>query len=206
MTAIGKCLWCKSAMLPYSVNASEHYLRCSNAFKCDAQGPTRPTPEAAIVAWNRLATPDPERHLTGQEQRVMDAALRRSVAILPDDPTLIRCEDCQRPYGKPGFPDLVIPDADWKRISTTQDEGGLLCPSCICARLECAGIETTGRFRSGPLAEIEDPERVTGISDAPFPQPRRKDGGEPCGECHIQPGEKCDICGAGRSREGGDRG
>lgn len=23
-----------------------------------------------------------------------------------------------------------------------------------------------------------------------------KDGGEPCGECHIQPGETCDICGA----------
>lgn len=30
----------------------------------------------------------------------------------------------------------------------------------------------------------------------PFPQPRRKDGGEPCSECHIQPGETCDICGA----------
>lgn len=29
-----------------------------------------------------------------------------------------------------------------------------------------------------------------------FPQPRRKDGGEPCGECRIQPGETCDICGA----------
>ncbi len=30
----------------------------------------------------------------------------------------------------------------------------------------------------------------------PFPQPRRNDGGTPCGECHIQPGETCDICGA----------
>jgi hypothetical protein len=29
-----------------------------------------------------------------------------------------------------------------------------------------------------------------------LPQPARKDGGEPCGECHIQPGETCDICGA----------
>jgi len=29
-----------------------------------------------------------------------------------------------------------------------------------------------------------------------FPQPQRKVGGEPCGECHIQPGETCDICGA----------
>lgn len=30
----------------------------------------------------------------------------------------------------------------------------------------------------------------------PFPKPQRKDGGEPCGECHVQPGETCDICGA----------
>lgn len=30
----------------------------------------------------------------------------------------------------------------------------------------------------------------------PFPQPERKDGGEPCGECRIQPEETCDVCGA----------
>ena len=29
-----------------------------------------------------------------------------------------------------------------------------------------------------------------------FPQPQRKDGGEPCGECYVRPGETCDICGA----------
>jgi hypothetical protein len=30
-----------------------------------------------------------------------------------------------------------------------------------------------------------------------FPQPARKQPGErPCGECHINPGETCDICGA----------
>jgi hypothetical protein len=33
-------------------------------------------------------------------------------------------------------------------------------------------------------------------ADETFPQPERKDGGEPCGECHLQPGETCDICGA----------
>ena len=31
-----------------------------------------------------------------------------------------------------------------------------------------------------------------------FPQPRRV-GEDPCGECHIQPGETCDICGASNS-------
>ena len=29
-----------------------------------------------------------------------------------------------------------------------------------------------------------------------FPQPRRNPGGKPCGECHVKPGETCDICGA----------
>lgn len=29
-----------------------------------------------------------------------------------------------------------------------------------------------------------------------FPQPRRQDGDAPCGECHLHPGETCDICGA----------
>ncbi|MEY9718821.1 hypothetical protein [Sinorhizobium fredii] len=30
----------------------------------------------------------------------------------------------------------------------------------------------------------------------------RKDGSEPCGECHIQPGETCDICGARNTDDG----
>lgn len=29
-----------------------------------------------------------------------------------------------------------------------------------------------------------------------FPKPSRRDGQEPCGECHIKPDETCDICGA----------
>ena len=29
-----------------------------------------------------------------------------------------------------------------------------------------------------------------------FPKPRRNDGGEPCGECYLRAGERCDICGA----------
>ncbi len=59
---------------------------------------------------------------------------------------------------------------------------------------------------SGPLKEpatvmaLREMRAALAPHDAgggePFPQPRRKDGGEPCGECHIQPGETCDICGA----------
>lgn len=63
------------------------------------------------------------------------------------------CGDCGRLYGDEyGFPDLVIPDDAWRKISPTGDEGGLLCPSCMCARLENAGVVTSGVFRSGPLS------------------------------------------------------
>jgi hypothetical protein len=33
-------------------------------------------------------------------------------------------------------------------------------------------------------------------SSAELPKPQRRDGKEPCGECHLQVGEVCDICGA----------
>lgn len=37
---------------------------------------------------------------------------------------------------------------------------------------------------------------LTLVDDEPFPQPRRRDGQEPCGECRLPAGETCDICGA----------
>src|SRR4029079_19673162 len=42
---------------------------------------------------------------------------------------------------------------------------------------------------------------VWGVNDRPgegeaFPRPRRNDGGTPCVECHLKPGETCDVCGA----------
>ncbi|TFZ55586.1 hypothetical protein E4V01_21935 [Methylorubrum sp. Q1] len=53
------------------------------------------------------------------------------------------------------------------------------------------------------LAEVERLDRATPPSDpAPsgqaetFPKPHRKDGEPPCGECYLNPGETCDICGA----------
>lgn len=65
------------------------------------------------------------------------------------------CFDCERPYGSEyGFPDLIIPLDTWKRISPTGDEGGLLCPSCICARLYKAGIKCNGAFFSGPIDSL----------------------------------------------------
>jgi hypothetical protein len=49
-------------------------------------------------------------------------------------------------------------------------------------------------------------ERLAALaqSDAePIPQPQRNDGGEPCGECHLQPGETCDVCGAKAQSDAG---
>ena len=65
---------------------------------------------------------------------------------------MVKCHDCERVYGEPGFPDLVVPHEVWNAISPTGDEGGLLCPSCLCARAELAGVECVAEFRSGPFA------------------------------------------------------
>lgn len=65
------------------------------------------------------------------------------------------CEDCGREYGsRYGFPDLIIPNEEWRQISPTRDEGGLLCPSCICARLEEKGLKCYGAFMSGPIESV----------------------------------------------------
>lgn len=66
------------------------------------------------------------------------------------------CHDCERPYGhEHGFPDLIIPLSTWERISPSKDDGGLLCPSCICARLHKEGIKCSGAFMSGPIRSID---------------------------------------------------
>lgn len=64
------------------------------------------------------------------------------------------CQDCGRPYGdEHGFPDLVLPNDMWAKISDNGDENGMLCPSCICKRAHHAGIECIATFRSGPFFE-----------------------------------------------------
>lgn len=61
------------------------------------------------------------------------------------------CHDCGIPYGSPRFPDLVVPHDQWAKISPSGDENGLLCPNCMCARAESAGVECRAIFRSGPF-------------------------------------------------------
>jgi len=63
------------------------------------------------------------------------------------------CMGCGRKYGDAfGFPDLVVPNDVWAQISPTGDEGGLLCPSCMCGRAASLGLEgVQAQFRSGPF-------------------------------------------------------
>jgi hypothetical protein len=63
------------------------------------------------------------------------------------------CEDCSRPYSGHGFPDLIIPLAIWKQISTHGDETGLLCPSCLIARLDRSGLESVPAAFAGRAVE-----------------------------------------------------
>lgn len=49
--------------------------------------------------------------------------------------------------------------------------------------------------RSRILAALTPAPQPAGEA-VPFPKPGRKEGGEPCGECRLQAGETCDICGA----------
>lgn len=67
------------------------------------------------------------------------------------------CIDCGRKYGdEHGFPDLVVPAYAWMRLSPTGDEGGLLCPSCMCRRAHDAGLsEVEAIFTSGPFRKAE---------------------------------------------------
>lgn len=68
------------------------------------------------------------------------------------------CNDCGRPYGdEHGFPDLIIPYWAWEQISPSGNDGGLLCPSCICQRLHSKGIRCEGAFMSGPVVSVSEP-------------------------------------------------
>lgn len=64
------------------------------------------------------------------------------------------CLDCGRRYGdRYGFPDLIVPEDVWEAINPGSGGGGLLCPSCICARAYRAGVRAAAYFASGPFEQ-----------------------------------------------------
>lgn len=80
------------------------------------------------------------------------------------------CYHCGRSYGAQyGFPDLVVPHDVWKKISPTKDEGGLLCPSCMCRAAYVSGVVCDARFTSGPFAADTEPckdKRIAELEEA----------------------------------------
>ena len=46
------------------------------------------------------------------------------------------------------------------------------------------------------VVDEQDGVEIVDGRGEPFPKPGRRDGKDPCGECHLKPGETCDICGA----------
>lgn len=62
------------------------------------------------------------------------------------------CADCRLPYGAAGWCDVVVENATWLRISPTGTEGGLLCLTCMAARLVALGLENVPtKITSGPF-------------------------------------------------------
>lgn len=71
------------------------------------------------------------------------------------------------------------------------------CRVCGCTDDDCSQcIEKTGM----PCSWVEDDLCSACVGEG-LPKPGRRDGQEPCGECHLQAGEKCDVCGAKDTRE-----
>ena len=51
------------------------------------------------------------------------------------------CYDCGIKYSDPGWIEAIIPDKVWNIISPTNNQGGLLCITCISKRLSERGLK-----------------------------------------------------------------
>lgn len=66
------------------------------------------------------------------------------------------CVDCGELYGGPRFPDLVIDDESFAKVAPNPPDGGLICPNCLNARLEVAGMfGVRAVFMSGAMVNDE---------------------------------------------------
>lgn len=71
----------------------------------------------------------------------------------------------------------------------------------MCHRL-AALQEIVRDYENPDISHVDFRVRAVQIATAAiasgddFPRPQRRDGKKPCGECHLQAGETCDICGA----------
>jgi hypothetical protein len=134
------------AIEPSSQVEGESSFGCAWRRHCEDTGQTYTADEQALFKAGFDAK-------NGYDREAMEI-IHEAARLIKDTPTGSGCEDCNRAYGEPGFPDFIIPFDTWRQISTNGDDSGLLCPSCICARLEKAGLRCEGAFVSGPINSV----------------------------------------------------
>lgn len=170
--------------------------------------PIVPTTEMHEAAWGASLCPDEPMHRDFVE--INERVFRAMIAAYKDPPVI------SPPYTFHSSPDGMREalekiaamrwheDADLDDICTIADRA-LAAPSAPDGWQEAAHIGDAvltwmvkyDLLDAGNEYRAEDVVAVLNdFAPDPFPQPIRKDGGDPCGECHIQPGETCDICGA----------
>ena len=75
------------------------------------------------------------------------------------------CLDCDLPYTDRGWVDCALPDDVWARISLTGGEGGLLCLTCMTARLVDEGLGNVPLLvTSGPYSHAPNEAFQKGFS------------------------------------------
>ncbi|MEQ1653816.1 MAG: hypothetical protein ABL897_15140, partial [Hyphomicrobium sp.] len=91
---------------------------------------------------------------------------------MTDESKRAECDDCRREYGEEhGFPDMILPQWAWDKISPTGDDGGLLCPCCIITRLVAKGLRCEASIASAsidcvPLVIMQQIRRLENIECA----------------------------------------
>lgn len=71
--------------------------------------------------------------------------------VSSSDGKSVACEDCGWGYEEPGFTDLVLPNDIWAKVAPTN---AILCPNCICKRLDKAEVIVTrlsAHFRNADI-------------------------------------------------------
>ena len=74
------------------------------------------------------------------------------------------CYDCGLEYGESAWIEAIIPDKVWIEISPTENEGGILCISCISKRLTKKGFKNVPVWLCGT-------EPLIGMSGDPGDEP-----------------------------------
>jgi hypothetical protein len=67
-----------------------------------------------------------------QQSRRPDMPFMSDIDV-PEE-TVLRCEDCGKPYSDPDWIDCTLPDDQWLKIHPG-GEGGVLCGACMLKRI-----------------------------------------------------------------------